>query len=170
MKERQQIEILTLDRIIQDSLSLSSWDGIHDGVRGGYADDKVKYVEWNTSRIDPELIYFKINGAWKWGYITGNINEKIRINKLLKAKERYDLSMTTWIADIQEWLLSIQELRAEWWNREADIIQEKLFNPYRELNDIEKAILNNKKATKTRPWIFHRIWNWIKNIFSYIKS
>lgn len=128
MKLKQQQEINTLNKIIEDSLSLSKWDGINDWAKGKYANDKVLYVEWSVKRINPEQVYFQINGWWVKWLETGDISEKIRVNKLLKAKEHYDLAMSTWIQDVKSWLLSINELKDDWFWKEAQIIYNKLKN------------------------------------------
>ena len=125
MRQKQLEEIKTLDKIINDSISISKWDWINNWASWKYADDKILFIEWWPSII-PEEIYFKINWGGKKWYTTWYIEQKIRVNKLLKAKERYDLSMTQWIQDIREWILWITELYNDWFIKESKIIFDKL--------------------------------------------
>lgn len=124
MKIKQKQEILSLDRIIENSW-IKEWDWINDWARWKYREDRIRFVEWE-SHINPESIYFKINWWWQRWFVCWHIDEIIRLNKLLKAKERYDLHMTMWIQDIKEWLLFLSELREDWFDREAKIIWNKL--------------------------------------------
>lgn len=155
MKKRQIEEISTLNRIIEDS-SLKFWDGLNDGARGRYKSDKIKFVE-GAIDINPEVLYFKINwGGEKW-FITGNETQLAYLNKLLKAKEKYDLMITTWKEDLYNWTITINELKEDWWVKESEILSKIMKDNFMDQNrfvnniwfDMRKIIKTNLDKPET---------------------
>lgn len=120
MKNRQQNEIDKLDYFIENSFSLINWDWLSNWAQWSYADDKIKYVEWSDLSVNPEYVYFQINWQWAKGFVTWKIEEKIRVNKLLKAKQRYDL----FVAQINEdpWSVDTSELDHTIFKKELQLI------------------------------------------------
>lgn len=148
MKKRQIEEIQTLNRIINDSC-LKNWDGLNDGARWKYKSDKIKYIEW-SSDINPEQLYFKINWGWEKGFVTGNESQLSYLNKLLKAKEKYDLMITTWKEDLYNWTITINELKEDWWIKESEILSKIMKDNFTDTNRFKNNIwFDMKNIIKT---------------------
>ena len=128
MKQKQLNELATLEKFIP-----TNWDWINMWWSWKFNWWAI-YTEWSDKRFNPERTYFLINGWGKKWFETGDISQLQRLNRLLMAKRRYDLQMTSWIADVKDWIIFISELEEEY-PREAQIIKDKLtvwdaFNVY----------------------------------------